>query len=74
MGERSFYMNATSNISLTANWDFSQTTAWVPIYGGNHAQLAVTGDAVCDLLLIGALGLAALSIALFAASRFSHNA
>lgn len=74
MGERSFSMNATSNISLTSNWDLSQTTAWVPIYGGNHAQLAVTGDAVCDLLLLGALGLAALSIALFTASRFSHDA
>lgn len=67
-------MNATSNISLTSNWDLSQTTAWVPIYGGNHAQLAVTGDSVCDLLLLGALALAMLSIALFAASKYSRDA
>lgn len=67
-------MNATSNISLTSNWDLSQTTAWAPTYGGNHAQLAVTGDSVCDLLLLGALALAMLSIALFAASKYSRDA
>ena len=46
-------MNATTDITLTTGWDWSQTDWTVPIYGGG-SPLVQTGDATAEAALLAA--------------------
>lgn len=54
-------MNATTDVTLTASFGWSQTDWTVPIYGGG-SPLVQTGDATADAALL-ALALLLLAVA-----------